>query len=106
MTRRRRPTANGAPAAGDRYPDDDPDGERARVKLSKLLDRHLRLDPSRLELDLDPDGWTDLAALVATLSTSGAPVTVARVRDLVLSSEAPRFEISDDGDRIRSLLRE
>lgn len=106
MTRRRRPTATGAPASGDRYIDDDPDGERARVRLSKLLDRHLRLDPTRLGIELDAGGWTDLAALVATLSTSGASVTAARVRDLVLSSEAPRFEVSRDGERIRSISRE
>lgn len=104
MTRRRRPTTTGAPASGDRYIDDDPDGERARTKLSKKLDRYLRLDPDRIGLELDAEGWADVEVLAASLSSTGPLVTSVAIRDLVRSSDEPRFELTEDGARIRTVL--
>lgn len=102
MTRRRRPTDTSAGRTGDRYVDDDPDGERARVKLSKKLSLYLRHAPEKIGLELDEGGWVDVDVLRAGMATAGRPVTEAELRDLVLWSDKQRFALSEDGRRIRA----
>lgn len=74
--------------------------ERARIRLSKRLSRHLRHAPHEIGLHLDPAGWVDIGVLLAALAAHGRPVTCDELTGVVASSDKQRFAI--DGDRIRA----
>jgi len=69
------------------------------VALSKKLSLWLRHKPQAAGLTLDEAGWTDVAAVLSAL---GPGVDMARLREVVRSSDKQRFELSEDGSRIRA----
>ena len=75
----------------------DPD-----VALGKRLSYVLRHRPDSAGLELDPHGWLGLDALVAALSEDGPAVAHADVERIAAASDKRRFELSDDGRRIRA----
>lgn len=73
--------------------------ERRRVRLSKLLSKVLRHDPSIADVHPDAAGWVEVEALLVGLgwdrATLGAVVAPRPGRK-------DRFELSRDGDHIRA----
>jgi putative RNA 2'-phosphotransferase len=65
------------------------------VPLSKKMSHALRHEPWLYELELDEEGWTSVADLVAALGTSRE-----QLADVVRDSPKQRFELS--GDRVRA----
>ncbi|NUT99826.1 MAG: RNA 2'-phosphotransferase [Saccharothrix sp.] len=65
------------------------------VRLSKRMSKHLRHQPERLGLTLDPAGWVDLDEFVRKLGT-----THDQVREVVARNDKQRFTISEG--RIRA----
>ena len=75
----------------------DPD-----VALGKRLSYVLRHRPDSVGLALDPHGWLELDALAAALSSHGPTVSRTDVERVAAASDKRRFELSDDGRRIRA----
>lgn len=75
----------------------------SHVALSKAVSHALRHEPWLYELELDPEGWTPMEALVRALRTERGwdALTARDVATMVQTAEKQRHEIS--GDRIRAL---
>ncbi|MFF9013171.1 RNA 2'-phosphotransferase [Streptomyces sp. NPDC014870] len=74
--------------------------DRRTVKVSKYLSKHLRHQPERIGLVLDPNGWTEIDALLRAAGDHGFPITRAELDHVVAANDKKRFAI--DGDRIRA----
>ncbi|MFD8676914.1 RNA 2'-phosphotransferase [Streptomyces seoulensis] len=74
--------------------------DRRTVKVSKYLSKHLRHQPERIGLSLDPAGWVEIDALLAATAAHGFPVTRAELDHVVAVNDKRRFAI--EGGRIRA----
>ncbi|MGV9319539.1 RNA 2'-phosphotransferase [Streptomyces sp. NPDC003660] len=74
--------------------------DRRTVKVSKYLSKHLRHQPERIGLTLDPAGWVEIDALLAAAAAHGFPVTRAELDHVVAVNDKRRFAV--EGDRIRA----
>lgn len=72
------------------------------VRISKLLALALRHDPSALGITLDAQGFAELDAVLEGLARTGLVTSRDELEDLVATSDASRFALSPDGDRIRA----
>ncbi|MGL6211470.1 MAG: RNA 2'-phosphotransferase [Paracoccaceae bacterium] len=68
-------------------------------KQSKFLSLVLRHDPGSIGIELDPQGWVDVEALIAK---SPVPLTRADLIEIVTTSDKQRFALSADGSKIRA----
>ncbi|MHC3392972.1 RNA 2'-phosphotransferase [Streptomyces lavendulocolor] len=75
------------------------DGERT-VKVSKYLAKHLRHQPERIGLVLDPHGWVAIDDLLRAAAEHGVRISRAELEHVVAVNDKRRFAI--DGDRIRA----
>ncbi|MET9350859.1 RNA 2'-phosphotransferase [Streptomyces termitum] len=74
--------------------------ERRTVKVSKYLAKHLRHQPERIGLVLDPQGWTGIDALLAATAAHGFPISRAELDHVVAANDKKRFAVEDG--RIRA----
>ncbi|MEU8757767.1 RNA 2'-phosphotransferase [Streptomyces sp. NPDC048659] len=74
--------------------------EKRTVKVSKYLAKHLRHQPERIGLVLDPHGWTEIGALLAAAAAHGFPITRAELDHVVAVNDKKRFAV--EGGRIRA----
>ena len=72
------------------------------VKISKYLSKHLRHQPQRLGLSLEPGGWVSVAALLAACARNGFPLSRADLDAVVLGNDKQRFGFDETGTRIRA----
>lgn len=70
---------------------------------SKFLAFVLRHEPEAIGLVLDPEGWVDIAELVARATAAGRALSVPQVLGAARSGNKRRYEISADESRIRAL---
>jgi putative RNA 2'-phosphotransferase len=70
------------------------------VKVSKYLSKHLRHQPGRIGLTLDPAGWTRVDDLLSAAAAHGFPITRDELDHVVASNDKRRFEVA--GERIRA----
>lgn len=75
---------------------------RRRVRVSKLLSLVLRHDPGKAGVELDAAGWTDVDDLLGGLAAIGTPLDRDDLATVMAEGDKPRFELSDDGRRIRA----
>ncbi|MEU9980350.1 RNA 2'-phosphotransferase [Streptomyces sp. NPDC050856] len=74
--------------------------DRRTVKVSKYLAKHLRHQPGRIGLVLDPNGWVAIEDLLRATAEHGVPITRAELHHVVAVNDKQRFTIEDD--RIRA----
>ncbi|RSS81887.1 RNA 2'-phosphotransferase [Streptomyces sp. WAC06614] len=74
--------------------------ERRTVKVSKYVSKHLRHQPERIGLVLDPQGWVEIDDLLAAAAAHGFPVSRAELDHVVAANDKQRFAV--DGTRIRA----
>ncbi|MEV7519044.1 RNA 2'-phosphotransferase [Streptomyces sp. NPDC091371] len=74
--------------------------ERRTVKVSKYVSKHLRHQPERIGLVLDPHGWVEIDDLLSAASAHGFPFTRAELDHVVATNDKRRFAV--DGTRIRA----
>ncbi|MGV9785588.1 RNA 2'-phosphotransferase [Streptomyces sp. NPDC003435] len=74
--------------------------DRRTVKVSKYLSKHLRHQPERIGLTLDPAGWVEIDALLAAAAAHGFPVTRTELDHVVAVNDKRRFAV--EGGRIRA----
>ncbi|MCS0601656.1 RNA 2'-phosphotransferase [Streptomyces sp. LP11] len=74
--------------------------ERRSVSVSKYLSRHLRHQPERIGLTLDPGGWAAIDTLIAAAAAHGFRFTREELDHVVAANDKQRFVIEDG--RIRA----
>jgi len=47
--------------------------EQRTIRVSRYLSRHLRYQPDRIGLTLDPAGWADIDELITAAARHGFP---------------------------------
>ncbi|GAA3644192.1 RNA 2'-phosphotransferase [Nonomuraea antimicrobica] len=70
------------------------------TRISKYLARHLRHDPQRIGLALDPGGWVEVEELLRAAAEHGFPITADELREVVASNDKRRYALEDG--RIRA----
>ena len=76
--------------------------ERARTDLSKFLSFVLRHKPQAIDIRLDRQGWTEIAALLAQCRAHGKEISRSMLDELIETSPKQRFAVSNDGLRVRA----
>jgi putative RNA 2'-phosphotransferase len=76
--------------------------EARLVKISKYLSKHLRHQPHRLGLELDPGGWVDVDRLLAACARHHFPITRAELAEVVAQNDKQRFAFDPTGTHIRA----
>jgi len=71
-------------------------------QISKSLSYVLRHRPDSVGIELETGGWIAVEALLSAFAQAGSPLTVESLREVVATSDKQRFELSDDGSRIRA----
>ncbi|MFE5523549.1 RNA 2'-phosphotransferase [Streptomyces virginiae] len=74
--------------------------ERRTVKVSKYVSKHLRHQPERIGLVLDPHGWVEIDDLLSAAAAHGFPFSRAELDHVVAANDKQRFAV--DGTRIRA----
>jgi putative RNA 2'-phosphotransferase len=76
--------------------------DRRLVKTSKYLSRHLRHDPQRLGLTLEPGGWVGVDELLRACTAHSFALTFDELREVVDRNDKQRFSFDETGTRIRA----
>jgi putative RNA 2'-phosphotransferase len=74
------------------------DGRTTRI--SKYLAKHLRHQPERIGIALDPQGWVDIDMLITAAAADGFPFNRVELEHVVATSDKQRYAI--ESDRIRA----
>ncbi|MCX5387621.1 RNA 2'-phosphotransferase [Streptomyces sp. NBC_00083] len=74
--------------------------DRRTVKVSKYLSKHLRHQPERIGLALDPNGWVEIDVLLRAAAAHRFPITRAELDHVVATNDKRRFAV--EGGRIRA----
>lgn len=72
------------------------------VKISKYLSKHLRHQPERLGLTLEPGGWVGVDALLRACALHGFAISPAELHEVVQRNDKQRFAFDATGTRIRA----
>ena len=72
------------------------------VKVSKYLAKHLRHQPERLGLTLEPGGWVRVDDLLAACAAHRFPVSREELEQVVAENDKRRYSFDDSGTRIRA----
>jgi putative RNA 2'-phosphotransferase len=71
-------------------------------KTSKYLSRHLRHQPGRLGLALEPGGWVRVDDLLRACRRASFSLTLDELREVVERNDKQRFSFDPTGTRIRA----
>ncbi|HEX8175528.1 MAG TPA: RNA 2'-phosphotransferase [Pyrinomonadaceae bacterium] len=72
------------------------------VKVSKYLSKHLRHQPERLGLVLEPGGWVRVDELLAACRAHNFPVKRAELDEVVARNDKQRFSFDASREMIRA----
>lgn len=76
--------------------------EARLVKISKYLSKHLRHEPERLGLTLEPGGWVAVSDLLAACAAHNFHITRAELDEVVAKNSKQRFSFDAAGQKIRA----
>jgi len=76
--------------------------EQRRTKISRYLSKHLRHQPERLGLELEPGGWVRVSDLLASCRRNGVAFSEDDLREMVALNNKQRFAFDESGQRIRA----
>ncbi len=72
------------------------------VKVSRYLSRHLRHEPERLGLTLEPGGWVRVEDLLRACAAKNFALGEDELREVVARNDKQRFSFDESGARIRA----
>ena len=72
------------------------------VKVSKFLSRHLRHEPERLGITLEPGGWVPVDQLLRACADRNFALSEDELREVVARNDKQRFSFDESGRRIRA----
>jgi putative RNA 2'-phosphotransferase len=75
--------------------------ERRTKHISKYLARHLRHDPGRIGIVLDPAGWVGVDELLAAAARDGFAFSRAELEHVVATNDKRRYAIEGEGEAAR-----
>lgn len=73
------------------------------AQVSKFLSYVLRHQPEAIGIDLDREGWVDIATLIQAADKHGTSLTEDLIKTVVHTSDKKRFALSDDNRLIRAV---
>lgn len=76
--------------------------EKERTRVSRFLSLVLRHKPQEIGLQLDGQGWTDVAELIDKAAAAGKIFTVQELEQIVATNDKQRFAYNEDRTRIRA----
>jgi putative RNA 2'-phosphotransferase len=76
--------------------------EKRLVKVSKYLSKHLRHEPERLGLELQPGGWVEVEALLEACARHHFALSRDELAEVVRNNDKQRFAFDETGTRIRA----
>jgi putative RNA 2'-phosphotransferase len=76
--------------------------EKQLVRTSKYLSKHLRHQPGRLGVELEPGGWVRVDDLLAACRRNGMEISVAELEEVVARNDKRRFGFDASRTRIRA----
>jgi putative RNA 2'-phosphotransferase len=76
--------------------------DRRRIKISKYLSKHLRHQPERLGLTLEPGGWVSIDAVLTACAAHRFAITREELREVVACSEKRRFAFNETETKLRA----
>ncbi|MFE7751249.1 RNA 2'-phosphotransferase [Streptomyces sp. NPDC057428] len=68
--------------------------ERRTVKVSKYLSKHLRHQPDRIGISLDPQGWVAVDELLKACARHGFTITREELDHVVAVNDKKRFMVA------------
>lgn len=72
------------------------------IKISKYLSKHLRHQPERIGLKLQPGGWVNVDTLLRACARHGFPLSREELDVVVRDNDKQRFAFDERGERIRA----
>jgi putative RNA 2'-phosphotransferase len=72
------------------------------VKISKYLSKHLRHQPERIGLTLEPGGWVNVDQLLSACKQYSFPLTLHELKEVVAKNDKQRFSFDATETRIRA----
>jgi len=76
--------------------------EKEKTRISRFLSLVLRHKPGEIGLQLDAQGWTDVAVLIEKAVTAGRTFTAQDLEEIVATNDKQRFAYNEDRTRIRA----
>jgi putative RNA 2'-phosphotransferase len=76
--------------------------EERMIKVSKYLSKHLRHQPERIGLTLEPGGWVLIADLLEACERNAMRVTREELEEVVAENDKKRFAFDETGTKIRA----
>lgn len=73
------------------------------VRVSKFLSLVLRHKPDTIGIELDPEGWADVGALLAGMAQKGTAIDFDQLVEVVETNDKRRFAFNEDRSRIRAV---
>lgn len=72
------------------------------VRVSKFLSLVLRHKPETIGMQLDTEGWLDIAELIENANQHGKRMSLELIHEVVAQNDKKRFALSEDGLKIRA----
>jgi len=72
------------------------------VRVSKYLSLHLRHEPEKLGLELQPGGWVGVETLLDACRRQNCPLTRDELNEVGANNDKKRFAFDDGSTRIRA----
>ena len=72
------------------------------IRISKYLSKHLRHQPERLGLELQPGGWAPVERLLAASARDRFPISRPELEEVVKRNDKRRFSFDPTGKLIRA----
>lgn len=76
--------------------------EKDVVRLSKFMSLVLRHQPEHIGIELDEQGWTDIATLLEKAAHKGVRMDMQTLEQVVDTNSKKRFAFNEDKTRIRA----
>lgn len=75
---------------------------KSHKQVSKFLSLVLRHQPEQIGLQLDAQGWVNVAILLKQMAAHGQPIDFATLQEVVATSDKQRFAFNADQSLIRA----
>jgi putative RNA 2'-phosphotransferase len=76
--------------------------EKDKIRQGKFLSLILRHEPSKIGLNLDAEGWADVAVLLQQLAKHRHALSLAELEEIVATNDKQRYSFNADKSKIRA----
>lgn len=76
--------------------------EKENTRISKFLSLVLRHSPETIGIQLDENGWTDVATLIDRINANGISINIDILKYVVDTNSKKRFAFNEKFDKVRA----